>query len=80
MDLQTISSQMKVVIQKHQIVVTEMRNDPQNPVLQKRLNDLKLEIQSLNERQLLSYALVHIQWRIQEGYGAASPPKQDQNS
>ncbi|GFY48275.1 uncharacterized protein TNIN_332241 [Trichonephila inaurata madagascariensis] len=51
MDLQTISSQMKVVIQKHQIVVTEMRNDPQNPVLQKRLNDLKLEIQTLNERQ-----------------------------
>ncbi|GFT07210.1 PHD finger protein 21A [Nephila pilipes] len=51
MDLQTISSQMKVVIQKHQIVVTEMCNDPQNPVLQKRLNDLQLEIQTLNERQ-----------------------------
>ncbi|XP_054713526.1 PHD finger protein 21A-like [Uloborus diversus] len=53
MDLQTISSQMKVVIQKHQIVVTEMRNDPQNPVLQKRLHDLQLEIHSLNERQKL---------------------------
>ncbi|GFR12739.1 hypothetical protein TNCT_531141 [Trichonephila clavata] len=58
MDLQTISSQMKVVIQKHQIVVTEMRNDPQNPVLQKRLNDLKLEIQTLNERQASKISLV----------------------
>ncbi|KAG8185990.1 hypothetical protein JTE90_027662 [Oedothorax gibbosus] len=51
MELQTISSQMKVVIQKHQIIVTEMRNDPQNPVLEKRLRDLQAEIQSLNERQ-----------------------------
>ncbi|PRD21836.1 UNVERIFIED_CONTAM: Phf21a [Trichonephila clavipes] len=58
MDLQTISSQMKVVIQKHQIVVTEMRNDPQNPVLQKRLNDLKLEIQTLNERQASKISLI----------------------
>ncbi|GIX76461.1 uncharacterized protein CEXT_607761 [Caerostris extrusa] len=51
MDLKTISSQMKVVIQKHQTLFAELSSDPQNPVLKKRLDDIKLEIHRLNERQ-----------------------------
>ncbi|XP_076370045.1 PHD finger protein 21A-like isoform X2 [Tachypleus tridentatus] len=53
MDLQTLQKHLKSAIQNHQIVVSKMRNDPQNAVLQKHLHDLQSEIQNLSEKQKL---------------------------
>ncbi|XP_015929773.1 PHD finger protein 21A isoform X3 [Parasteatoda tepidariorum] len=51
MDLETISAQMNSVIHKHQMVVKELKSDPQNAVLLKKLHELQCEIRSLNDRQ-----------------------------
>lgn len=51
MDLQALQTQLKLVIQNHQIVVSKMRNDPQNLALQKQLHDLQAEIRSLSDKQ-----------------------------
>ncbi|XP_076328786.1 PHD finger protein 21A-like [Tachypleus tridentatus] len=53
MDLQTLQKQLKSAIQKHQIVVSKMRDDPQSMVLKKHLHDLQSEIENLSEKQKL---------------------------
>ncbi|XP_013396066.1 PHD finger protein 21A isoform X2 [Lingula anatina] len=50
-DLDSIQRLLKLVIQRHQVVVSQMKNDPQNVDLQKQLHELQAEIQKLSQQQ-----------------------------
>ncbi|KAI0228293.1 PHD finger protein 21A [Lamellibrachia satsuma] len=51
LDLDRIQAQLKVAIQSHQLLVSKMKNDPQNFALKEQLHNLQTEITSLSERQ-----------------------------
>ncbi|XP_019639827.1 PREDICTED: PHD finger protein 21A-like isoform X3 [Branchiostoma belcheri] len=51
MDLSSLQEQLKVEIQSHQVLVSQMKKDPQNAELQKRLHELQARITLLSEKQ-----------------------------
>lgn len=53
MDLEKIQSQLKSHIRQHQVLVQEMKKDPQNVEIQRKLESLQEEFASLREKQTL---------------------------
>nr|XP_023827839.1 PHD finger protein 21A isoform X2 [Salvelinus alpinus] len=51
MELQTLQEALKVEIQVHQKLVTQMKQDPQNADLKKQLHELQAKITALSEKQ-----------------------------
>uniref|UniRef100_A0A4W5PPA1 PHD finger protein 21A n=1 Tax=Hucho hucho TaxID=62062 RepID=A0A4W5PPA1_9TELE len=51
MELQTLQEALKVEIQVHQKLVTQMKRDPQNADLKKQLHELQAKITALSEKQ-----------------------------
>ncbi|CAB1313323.1 unnamed protein product, partial [Coregonus sp. 'balchen'] len=51
MELQTLQEALKVEIQVHQNLVTQMKQDPQNADLKKQLHELQAKITALSEKQ-----------------------------
>ncbi|KAJ8349436.1 hypothetical protein SKAU_G00245660 [Synaphobranchus kaupii] len=51
MELQTLQEALKVEIQVHQKLVTQMKQDPQNAALKKELHELQAKITTLSEKQ-----------------------------
>ncbi|NP_001134428.1 PHD finger protein 21A [Salmo salar] len=52
MELQTLQEALKVEIQVHQKLVTQMKQDPQNADLKKQLHELQAKITALSEKQV----------------------------
>uniref|UniRef100_A0A8C2FNU4 Uncharacterized protein n=1 Tax=Cyprinus carpio TaxID=7962 RepID=A0A8C2FNU4_CYPCA len=52
MELQNLQEALKVEIQIHQKLVSQMKQDPQNADLKLQLRDLQAKITSLSERQV----------------------------
>ncbi|ELU06619.1 hypothetical protein CAPTEDRAFT_220123 [Capitella teleta] len=50
-DLDQIQGQLKLAIQSHQVLVGQMKSDPQNGFIQKQLHELQAQITSLSEKQ-----------------------------
>ncbi|XP_034092350.1 PHD finger protein 21A-like isoform X3 [Gymnodraco acuticeps] len=51
MELQTLQEALKVEIQIHQKLVSQMKQDPQNADLKKQLHELQANITALSEKQ-----------------------------
>uniref|UniRef100_A0A9J7YJF0 PHD finger protein 21Aa n=1 Tax=Cyprinus carpio carpio TaxID=630221 RepID=A0A9J7YJF0_CYPCA len=51
MELQNLQEALKVEIQIHQKLVSQMKQDPQNADLKLQLRDLQAKITALSERQ-----------------------------
>lgn len=51
MELEKLQSQLKSQLQQHQILIHQIKTDPQNPDLQKKLQSLQAHITSLSEQQ-----------------------------
>ncbi|KAJ7370947.1 histone binding [Desmophyllum pertusum] len=51
MELEKLRSQLKSQLQQHQILIQQIKTDPQNPDLQKKLQGLQAHITSLSEQQ-----------------------------
>ncbi|XP_046861327.1 PHD finger protein 21A-like [Xenia sp. Carnegie-2017] len=51
MDLEKIQEQLKSHIRQHQIWVNEMKKDPQNVEIQRKVQSLQAELTNLNEKQ-----------------------------
>uniref|UniRef100_A0AAZ3PEY7 PHD finger protein 21A n=1 Tax=Oncorhynchus tshawytscha TaxID=74940 RepID=A0AAZ3PEY7_ONCTS len=58
MELQTLQEALKVEIQVHQKLVTQMKQDPQNADLKKQLHELQSKITALSEKQAVSHPAV----------------------
>ncbi|XP_054155975.1 PHD finger protein 21A-like isoform X1 [Oppia nitens] len=50
-DFTDIQQQLKKTIMAHQIAVSKLQTDPQNPILQKELHELQTTIKTLSEEQ-----------------------------
>lgn len=51
MELEILRTQLSSQIQQHQLVIQQIKTDPQNPDLQKKLQSLQAHITSLSEQQ-----------------------------
>ncbi|CAH3169682.1 unnamed protein product [Porites lobata] len=51
MELEKLRAQLKSQLQQHQVLIQQIKTDPQNPDLQKKLQSLQAHITSLSEQQ-----------------------------